>query len=74
MSVTLTLPDAIRVGLTAPFIIVRFILMTMASQSPTLLRAADAYTVRRVRKQLVVYGNPEYTTDSRAYPGADARE
>ncbi|MFE5285525.1 oxygenase MpaB family protein [Nocardia sp. NPDC056611] len=74
MSVTLTLPDAIRVGLTAPFIILRFILMTVASQSPTLLRAADAYTVRKVREQLVVYGNPEYTTDSRAYPGADSGE
>ncbi|GAB3206641.1 DUF2236 domain-containing protein [Nocardia tengchongensis] len=70
MSVTLTFPDLARVAVTVPFVILRFLLATVASQRPALRRAADTYAIRRVRRQLAVYGDAEYTTDSRTYPGS----
>ncbi|MFE3258223.1 hypothetical protein ACFXPS_23050 [Nocardia sp. NPDC059091] len=68
MSVTLTPADIARVALTAPFITLRFLLMSAVSTRPTLRRAADAYTTRIVEKRLATYGHAEYTTDSHTYP------
>ncbi|APB00114.1 oxygenase MpaB family protein [Nocardia seriolae] len=64
MSVHLRPADAARVALTAPFILLRFILMTIATQRPALRKAADT---RAIRKRLATYGNPEYTTDASTY-------
>lgn len=68
MSVTLTPADIARVALTAPFITLRFLLMSALTTRPTLRRAADAYTTRIVKKRLATYGHAEYTTDSHTYP------
>lgn len=70
MSVHFGLGDAVRVGVTAPFVFGRFVGMVLATQRPALRSAADAYTTRVVRKRLATYGNPEYTTDAAAYPSA----
>ncbi|MVU76926.1 DUF2236 domain-containing protein [Nocardia sp. ET3-3] len=68
MSVPLTAADAARVAVTAPFVILRFLFMTLASQRPALRKLTDIHTIRVVKKRLATYGNPEYTTDARAYP------
>ncbi|MEU6585699.1 hypothetical protein [Nocardia sp. NPDC046763] len=68
MSVTLTPADIARVALTAPFIIIRFLFMSVVTTRPALGRAADAYTTRIVKERLAAYGNAEYTTDSHTHP------
>ncbi|MGV9661771.1 oxygenase MpaB family protein [Nocardia niigatensis] len=68
MSITLTPADYARIALTAPFITLRFLLMTIITARPTLTGLADRYTTRTVKKRLAAYGNAEYTTESHTYP------
>lgn len=68
MSVTFGVGDAIRVGLTAPFLVGRFLAITVASKQPALRGVADRYTTRIVKQRLATYGTPEFTTDPRDYP------
>ncbi|MBB5911198.1 hypothetical protein BJY24_000065 [Nocardia transvalensis] len=74
MSVTFGVGDAVRVGLTAPFILGRFLAVNAAGRRPALRRAVDAYTTRVVERRLATYGNAEYTTDAHTYPSARDRE
>ncbi|MGW4248802.1 oxygenase MpaB family protein [Nocardia sp. NPDC004722] len=67
MSVHLRPSDFTRVAATAPFIIIRFLLMTIAGEHPALRAAADNHTLRVIRSRLATYGNPEYTTDAATY-------
>jgi hypothetical protein len=67
MGVRFGLSDVVRIGVSAPFVIGRMVAVSAASRIPGLRRIADAYTVRMLRRRLVTYGRPEFTTDSRAY-------
>ncbi|MCD0453040.1 oxygenase MpaB family protein [Actinocorallia sp. API 0066] len=66
MSVRLGPADVVRVGLTAPFILGRFIAVSLASRRPSLRARVDARTTRVLKKRLATYGSPEYTTDGGA--------
>ncbi|AHH18694.1 hypothetical protein NONO_c39100 [Nocardia nova SH22a] len=68
MSVDFGIGDAARVAVTAPFVLGRFGLVALAGRRPLLRKRVDAYTIRSIERQLVMYGNPEYTTDARHYP------
>jgi len=54
--------DLLRVATTAPFIMGRFVGLSIASTRPSLKRAVDVYTTRVLKRRLVTYGKPEYTT------------
>jgi hypothetical protein len=68
MGVTIERGDLARVALTAPFILGRFIAVTLASRIPGLRRLADTYTTRTVRKRLANYGKPEFIAGDPARP------
>ncbi|MBO0853818.1 MAG: DUF2236 domain-containing protein [Nocardia sp.] len=68
MSVRIGPTDAAKVAATAPFVIGRLVLVSSLSQWRPLRRVLDDYTIKVVRRRLVTYGNPEYTTDARHYP------
>ncbi|MGW4636147.1 oxygenase MpaB family protein [Nocardia sp. NPDC004415] len=70
MSVEFGAGDAIRIALTAPFVLGRFLAVSMAENRPGLRRVVDAYTNRVLRKRLAEYGNPEFTTDGEQYPAS----
>ena len=63
MGVELTRADKRRVMLSRPFVLGRFIAVTLAEKVPGLRQLADLYTVLVVKKRLVEYGNAEFTTD-----------
>lgn len=54
--------DLVRVGLTGPFVMGRFLAMAVASTRPSLRASVDRYSVRVLKKRLTSYGRPEYTT------------
>ncbi|WP_336081931.1 DUF2236 domain-containing protein [Nocardia sp. SSK8] len=72
MSVRFGLGDALRIALTAPFVVGRFLAVARTANHPRLRRVVGAYTNRVLRKRLAEYGNPEFTTDDRHYPSAPA--
>ncbi|MFE3189715.1 DUF2236 domain-containing protein [Nocardia sp. NPDC059240] len=67
MSVHLRPADAARVAATAPFILARFVSMTVAGQLPALRNTVDTRTIRVIGKRLATYGSAEYTTDAATY-------
>ncbi|RFU82810.1 DUF2236 domain-containing protein [Streptomyces triticagri] len=58
MSVDVTRTDALRVTLTAPFILGRYLIATAAGNQPRLTRLTDAYTLRILQRRLTAYGMP----------------
>jgi hypothetical protein len=74
MGVPFGVGDVVRIGATAPFIIGRMVAVSAASRIPGLKGITDSYAVRVLRRRLVTYGKPEFTTDADAYtPVARAR-
>ncbi|OXR40182.1 Latex clearing protein [Nocardia cerradoensis] len=72
MSAPFGIGDAVRVALTAPFTLGRFLVLNIVGRRPAFRKRLDAYTIRVLKRRLVTYGNPEYTTDSRNYPSAQS--
>lgn len=70
IGITFSVGDVVRLAVTAPFLVGRFVAVMYASQRPALRRACDAYTLRVLKKRLATYGVPEYTTDASHYPAA----
>lgn len=68
MGVPLRLLDVAVVGATAPFILGRNAAVMAASKVPALRGMADSYAIRVLKKRLVTYGTPEFTTDASKYP------
>ncbi|MEV5646676.1 DUF2236 domain-containing protein [Nocardia sp. NPDC052254] len=68
MSVFFGVGDAVRIAATVPFILGRFVVVVVAGRRRMLRKMVDAYSIRSIERQLVRYGNPEYTTDARHYP------
>jgi hypothetical protein len=68
MGVRLRLLDVAVVGVTAPFILGRNAAVIAASKLPGLRGVCDAYAIRVLKKRLVTYGTPEFTTDASKYP------
>ncbi|OHV06391.1 oxygenase MpaB family protein [Mycobacterium talmoniae] len=68
--VSIGLADYLRIGLTAPFILGRLLLVRRASRIPALRRITDDYVVRLVKRRLETYGKPEFTSDARDYTPA----
>ncbi|RMI30047.1 hypothetical protein EBN03_22665 [Nocardia stercoris] len=60
--------DALRIAITAPFVLGRFLLMSVAATRPALRGVADRYATRVIRKRLTTYGVAEFTTDPHSYP------
>lgn len=67
MGVTVGLADMVRIGLTAPFIVGRFLIVRRASRIPAVDRFVDAYVTKLVKRRLVTYGKPEFSTDAEHY-------
>ncbi len=72
MGVSLGLGDALRIATTVPFILGRYLAVRAASRRARLRSAADAFTIRTVRRRLVTYGKPEFTTDGEKYVPVEA--
>ncbi|OBG47684.1 hypothetical protein A5669_05040 [Mycolicibacterium fortuitum] len=70
IGVTIGPSDLVRIGVTAPFIGGRFLVVRQASRSTALQRFVDPYLTALVKKRLVTYGKPEYTTDAAHYTPA----
>jgi hypothetical protein len=70
MGVTLGPTDCTRVALTAPFVLGRFIAVTVASRLPALRGPVDRSTTRMVERRLATYGRPQFVADGPARPGA----
>ncbi len=67
MGVDFGLGDVIRIGVTAPFVIGRMVAVTAASRIPVLKTVTDSYAIRLLKRRLVTYGKPEFTSDATAY-------
>lgn len=67
MGLTIRPADFVRVGLTAPFIVGRYVVVSRAGRVPVLKRVVDRYLVRLVKRRLATYGKPEFTTDAAHY-------
>ncbi|MEZ0366909.1 oxygenase MpaB family protein [Mycobacterium sp. pUA109] len=70
MGVSIGLADYLRIGLTAPFILGRFLLVRRASRIPALRQITDRYVIRLVKRRLTTYGKPEFTSDAGDYTPA----
>ncbi|TDD83988.1 DUF2236 domain-containing protein [Saccharopolyspora karakumensis] len=68
MSVQFGPVDAACVAATAPFVLGRFVAMSVVAGQPLLRGLTDCYTTRVVKQRLAEYGNPEYATDAATYP------
>lgn len=68
MGVRVKAVDIVIVGLTAPFVLGRFIAAVRATKNPRVHERFDGYVVRVVEKQLATHGHPEFTTDPESYP------
>ena len=74
MGVSLELADLVRIALTTPFIIGRFIAVRRASRIPVLRGIIDAYIIGLLKLRLATYGKPEFTSDAAHYtPGRTDR-
>jgi hypothetical protein len=65
--VTLDVWDKLRIGVTGPFVIGRFLAVQTASRVPFVRDIADRYTIGVVKQRLATYGNPEFTTNADTY-------
>ncbi|MEB3032412.1 oxygenase MpaB family protein [[Mycobacterium] nativiensis] len=70
MGVTIGVADYLRIALTAPFVVGRWLTVRRASRSPWLRPIADAYVIRMLNRRLVNYGQPEFTSDASQYTPA----
>ncbi|AHH20004.1 hypothetical protein NONO_c52200 [Nocardia nova SH22a] len=68
MSISFGIGDAALVVTTAPFILGRFLAMSVFGHRSVFRKWADRYTIRVLERRLATYGNPEFTTDARHYP------
>lgn len=68
MGVKVRVPDVVLVGLTAPFVLGRFIGGVVAGAYPAVRDRLDVHVTRVVEQRLVTYGHPEFTTDPDSYP------
>ncbi|KAA1432507.1 oxygenase MpaB family protein [Mycolicibacter arupensis] len=68
--VSIGLGDYLRVGITAPFIIGRLMVVRWANRVPALRQMTDDYMVRLVKLRLKTYGKPEFTSDANDYTPA----
>ena len=68
--VSIGLADYLRIGLTAPFIVGRLLLVRRASRIQSLSALTDDYLVRLVKRRLKTYGMPEFTSDAKDYTPA----
>ena len=68
MGVKVRAPDVVLVGLTAPFVLGRFIGGVVAGAYPAVRDRLDTHVTRVVEQRLVTYGHPEFTTDPDSYP------
>lgn len=72
MSVHIGLGDWVRVGVTAPFVIGRFLTVVKVSRVPALRAVTDRYTTRVLRRRLATYGVEEYMSDRHGSVGHPA--
>lgn len=72
MSISFGIGDAALVAATAPFILGRFLAVSVLGHRRALRKRFDAYTIRVLERRLATYGNPEYSTDSRHYPSGQS--
>ncbi|MED5814026.1 DUF2236 domain-containing protein [Mycolicibacterium sp. 050232] len=70
MGVSFGPADVVRIAVTAPFVMGRFFAVSRAVRIPVLRRFVDPYVVRLVKRRLVTYGKPEFTTDAAHYTPA----
>ncbi|WP_409436019.1 DUF2236 domain-containing protein [Mycobacterium sp. SMC-14] len=68
--VSIGLADYLRIGVTAPFIVGRLLVVRRASRIPALRQLTDDYLVRLVKRRLTTYGKPEFTSDASDYTPA----
>jgi hypothetical protein len=73
VGVSLGAGDKLRIAMTVPFVIGRFMTVRAASRIPLLRDLVDHCTIRMVKQRLATYGNPEFTTDSTTYTPATAQ-
>lgn len=67
MGVTVGAADYARIAVTAPFLLLRLLVMQRASRTPGLRRITDAYVIRLLKRRLETYGKPEFTSDVDQY-------
>jgi hypothetical protein len=67
MGVSIGPADRVRIAITGPFILGRFIAVSRASRIPALRHIVDGYVIRLVKRRLAIYGKPEFTSDSAHY-------
>lgn len=67
MGVSIGPADRVRIAVTGPFILGRFIAVSRADRIPALRPIVDSYIIRLVRHRLATYGKPEFTSDSAHY-------
>ncbi|MEU5407157.1 DUF2236 domain-containing protein [Nocardia asteroides] len=70
MSVDFGVGDGVRVALTAPFVLGRFLVVVLAGRRPRLRAAVERYTDRVLARRLAEYGTPDFTTDAGDYPAS----
>lgn len=68
MGVRVRVVDLALVGVTAPFILGRFIGAVRLNKISALQPAIDRRATRMVERRLATYGHPAFTTDPAAYP------
>jgi hypothetical protein len=67
MGISIGPADRLRIAITGPFILGRFIAVSRASRIPALRHIVDRYVIRLVKRRLATYGNPEFTSDAAHY-------
>ncbi|MGW5575046.1 oxygenase MpaB family protein [Nocardia thailandica] len=72
MSVDFRAGDAVRIALTAPFVLGRFVGAIALGGRPWARGPIDRYAIRTIRRELAIYGHAEYTTDAADYPSGHA--
>ncbi|MGB3523817.1 MAG: oxygenase MpaB family protein [Mycobacterium sp.] len=71
MGVPIGVADVIRIGLTAPFIVGRLLIVQKANRSSLLQPFVDDYIIRLLKYRLKTYGVPEFTSDAADYTPAE---
>lgn len=65
--VTVGPADYLRIALTAPFIFGRLLIVRRLNRIPALRRSIDDYIVGLIKRRLITYGKPEFTSDVSEY-------
>ncbi|TSE00612.1 DUF2236 domain-containing protein [Skermania sp. ID1734] len=72
MSVTLDPADYVRIAITAPFVMGRFLAVMQAARIRPLQPIVDRYITGLVKRRLATYGNPEFISDAAEYDPVSA--